>query len=62
MPGSPSLPKSSTNGAAPLLGLTGPAIEYLVDAAQRNILFWDVMRQRGNQYREHTAPKQRRMS
>jgi hypothetical protein len=32
-----------------------PAIEYMTDAAQRNILFWDVMRQRGNQYREHIA-------
>ncbi|HEX4407281.1 MAG TPA: DUF3141 domain-containing protein [Xanthobacteraceae bacterium] len=33
--------------------------EYFVDAAQRSILFLDVMRQRGNQYREHmreTAP------
>jgi hypothetical protein len=40
-------------------GLAGhtlaPAMEYLVDAAQRSILFWDVMRQRGNQYREHRA-------
>jgi pimeloyl-ACP methyl ester carboxylesterase len=37
----------------------GPAVEYFVDAAQRSVLFWDVMRQRGNQYREHleeTAP------
>jgi pimeloyl-ACP methyl ester carboxylesterase len=33
----------------------GPAIEYLIDAAQRSVLFWDVMRQRGNQYREHLA-------
>src|SRR5262245_12889719 len=36
-----------------------PAIEYMTDAAQRTILFWDVMRQRCNQYREHvtqTAP------
>jgi hypothetical protein len=32
-----------------------PAIEYAVDAAQRSILFWDVMRQRGNQYHEHLA-------
>jgi Protein of unknown function (DUF3141) len=31
------------------------AAEYLVDAAQRWVLFWDVMRQRGNQYREHLA-------
>ena len=37
------------------LGVFGPAIEYMVDAAQRSVLFWDVMRQRGNQYREHLA-------
>jgi hypothetical protein len=30
-------------------------IEYLTDAVQRTVLFWDVMRQRGNQYREHLA-------
>src|SRR6185312_3572555 len=29
--------------------------DYLVDAAQRSVLFLDVMRQRGNQYREHLA-------
>src|SRR5262249_56591662 len=29
--------------------------EYLRDAMERSILFWDVMRQRGNQYREHMA-------
>ena len=36
-----------------------PVYNYLIDAAQRTILFWDVMRQRGNAYREHlseTAP------
>jgi hypothetical protein len=27
----------------------------MVDAAQRSVLFWDVMRQRGNQYRQHLA-------
>ncbi len=32
-----------------------PAFEYMIDAAQRSILFWDVMRQRGNGYREHLA-------
>jgi hypothetical protein len=32
-----------------------PLLDYLTDAAQRTILFWDVMRQRGNQYREHAA-------
>jgi Protein of unknown function (DUF3141) len=31
------------------------AWEFLIDAAQRNVLFWDVMRQRGAQYREHMA-------
>jgi hypothetical protein len=31
------------------------AIEYFTDAAQRTLLFWDVIRQRGNQYREHLA-------
>jgi pimeloyl-ACP methyl ester carboxylesterase len=34
------------------VGLAGHAIEYWVDAAQRATLFWDVMRQRGNQYLE----------
>ena len=29
------------------------ASEYWIDAAQRSILFWDVMRERGNAYREH---------
>ena len=47
--------RSQTTGAVPLLGLFSPAIEYAVDAAQRNLLFLDVMRQRGNQYREHLA-------
>jgi Protein of unknown function (DUF3141) len=32
-----------------------PAAEYMTDAAQRFFLFWDVMRERGNQYREHMA-------
>jgi hypothetical protein len=30
-------------------------LEYLVDAGQRSVLFLDVMRQRGVQYREHMA-------
>src|SRR2546430_11781132 len=37
------------------LGIFGPAVEYMVDAAQRSVLFWDVMRQRSNQYEEHLA-------
>jgi hypothetical protein len=31
------------------------AWEYWIDAAQRTVLFWDVMRKRGNQYLEHQA-------
>jgi pimeloyl-ACP methyl ester carboxylesterase len=49
---------SATNSTAPLMpfaGLFASALEYLADAGQRSILFWDVMRQRGNQYREHMA-------
>jgi pimeloyl-ACP methyl ester carboxylesterase len=33
-------------------GLAAHAMEYWIDAAQRATLFWDVMRQRGNQYLE----------
>ena len=36
-------------------GLFGSAVDYMVDAAQRTVLFWDVMRQRGEQYRDHLA-------
>src|SRR5262245_23157854 len=38
-----------------MFGLFGPAMDYMIDAGQRTVLFWDVMRQRGNQYREHLA-------
>jgi len=41
--------------SAPALGPFAPAVEYMIDAAQRSLLFWDVLRQRGNQYREHLA-------
>lgn len=33
----------------------GPLGEYLIDATQRTILFWDVLRQRSNQYYEQKA-------
>ena len=45
----------ATSAPALSLGWLGPAIEYLIDGAQRSVLFWDVMRQRGNRYREHQA-------
>jgi Protein of unknown function (DUF3141) len=45
-----------SNGASTsLFGAFAPAVDYMIDAAQRGVLFWDVMRQRGNQYREHLA-------
>src|SRR5947208_3796886 len=47
--------QSAFSPAVPMFGLFAPAMEYMVDAAQRTVLFWDVMRQRGNQYREHLA-------
>jgi pimeloyl-ACP methyl ester carboxylesterase len=37
------------------LGMFAPAMDYAIDGFQRSVLFWDVMRQRGNQYREHMA-------
>jgi hypothetical protein len=54
MPASQADPSSIGTFTAPL-GVFAPAMEYMVDAAQRSVLFWDVMRQRGNQYREHLA-------
>jgi len=45
---------SSEPSASPS-GMFTPFMDYMVDAAQRTILFWDVMRQRGNQYRAHQA-------
>ena len=34
-------------------GLAGDIWDYWVDAAQRTVLFWDVLRKRGNQAIEH---------
>src|ERR671911_758954 len=34
------------------LGMFTPVLDYMLDAGQRSLLFCDVMRQRGNQYRE----------
>ena len=36
-------------------GLFSAGFDYMRDAAQRSVLFFDVMRQRGEQYREHLA-------
>src|SRR6201996_4874860 len=39
----------------PISGLTASAVEYMVDAGQRSALFLDILRRRGDQYREHLA-------
>jgi pimeloyl-ACP methyl ester carboxylesterase len=36
-------------------GLVASAVEYMMDAGQRSVLFLDIMRQRGDQYKEHVA-------
>jgi pimeloyl-ACP methyl ester carboxylesterase/tellurite resistance protein len=38
---------------APWPGVTNEAWDYFVDASQRSVLFWDVLRKRGNQAIEH---------
>jgi pimeloyl-ACP methyl ester carboxylesterase len=48
-------PAARANAVAPLFDWFAAAAEYTLDAAQRSILFLDVMRQRGNQYRAHMA-------
>ena len=45
-------PLSTSLARLDLVRLWTDAIEYAIDAAQRTALFWDVMRQRGNQYEE----------
>ena len=47
--------RSPGGESTPFLGPFTPAFEYMTDAAQRGILFLDVMRERGNAFREHAA-------
>ena len=47
--------KEAPIGWAAFPQLFGPAVEYATDFVQRQILFWDTLRQRGNQYREQSA-------
>jgi hypothetical protein len=57
MPSTEMRPSSIDLPPAMPFAMFAPAMEYVVDAAQRSVLFWDVMRQRGNQYHEHAAEK-----
>jgi len=45
--------RNEPSSTASAFGPFCSAVEYMVDAAQRSVLFWDVMRQRSNQYMEH---------
>lgn len=50
------LREAQAKSAATLPSLLAPGTtwnDYAVDFAQRAILFWDTMRQRGNDFREH---------
>ncbi len=46
--------KTAIPGGA-MSGLVANAVEYMVDAGQRSVLFLEILRQRGDQYREHVA-------
>ncbi|MBX4953944.1 DUF3141 domain-containing protein [Rhizobium lentis] len=50
----PLLNTADTEISSPF-GLFGSMLDYGLDAAQRSILFWDVLRQRGNRYRAQAA-------
>jgi hypothetical protein len=43
---------ATISGSWPIAGAAG---EYMVDAIERTILFWDVLRRRANDYYEHKA-------
>ena len=45
----------NTVPGGPMSGLVANAVEYMVDAGQRSVLFLEILRQRGDQYREHVA-------
>src|SRR5580692_2612611 len=41
--------------AISMSGLVASAVEYVLDAGQRSVLFMDILRRRGDQYQEHVA-------
>jgi hypothetical protein len=46
-------PAQPAPSPAPTAKLAQDALDYWVDTWQRSVLFWDVLRERGNQYLEH---------
>ncbi len=58
MPKTPTTPDtggSTADKPAFPFPMGGPFAEYVIDATQRTILFWDVLRQRSEQYYAHKA-------
>jgi hypothetical protein len=56
MPSQPSSERpGSEKSSLPMMEWFAAASEYATDAAQRSLLFFDVLRQRGNVYREQMA-------
>jgi hypothetical protein len=56
MPSDRTTPFAAPRIAGPMPFSSGEfGLDYMIDLAQRTILFWDVMRERGNRYREHEA-------
>src|SRR5260370_10606038 len=49
-----SMTKTALPGG-PMSGVVASAVEYMMDEGQRSVLFLDVLRRRGDQYREHVA-------
>ena len=47
--------EKATLPGGPMSGFVASAVEYMMDASQRSVLFLDVLRRRGDQYREHIA-------
>jgi hypothetical protein len=45
------MPAKQAQVSSDVFGLLGVATDYAIDAAQRTVLFWDVMRQRREQVR-----------
>ncbi|MDM8555870.1 DUF3141 domain-containing protein [Desulfococcaceae bacterium HSG7] len=45
----------TANKSDNLFSIPDSMTEYLLDAGQRSVLYWDTMRRRGNQYLDHIA-------
>ena len=45
-------PTPQAQSSADMFGVFGQSMEYAIDAAQRTVLFWDVLRQRGKTHQQ----------